>query len=126
MVLKSAILDLLEAAEQRNCARSTRTGYASILRQLQDFCGATTELPAIDRRKLKAFLAHLNGLKPSTKAVRVSVLKHFFAHAVREEWLPHSPAEHLEYPHFRAADRQPYTDAEIEAILRSEERRVGK
>jgi len=117
MTLHSAILDFLEAAEQRNCAASTRQSYGAILGQLEAFCGAATELPAIDRRKLKAFLAHLNGLKPSTKAVRVSVLKHFFAHAVREEWITHSPAEHLEYPHFRVADRQPYTDAEIEAIL---------
>jgi integrase/recombinase XerC len=81
----------------KNGSEHTIRGY---LLDLTDFFEFVKEDKPVTKRSVRRYLAHLHEKKLSVRTIlrRLSSLRSFYKHAVREKWLEESPLEEIESP----------------------------
>jgi integrase/recombinase XerC len=88
----------------KNCSEHTLRNYAIDLKTLQEFLEnehhGEIALDKIDRKDIRAFLAHLSSKKNSKRTIvrRLSSTRTFFKYLFSEKIIPHNPTEELETP----------------------------
>ena len=119
---------LLRLAKTEN----TRRAFASDLRLLSDFLGASTPLGGLRTEDLNRFLSWLlegrgKPCSPKTLARRITTLKVFFAWLAESGVLPQDPAARLVQRSVKAPLPRILSDTEAQALLASAERlRAGQ
>lgn len=97
-------MDFYKAVEQflshlnqaKGVSEHTLRGYRHDLTSFLDFAGEET----ITKRTVRRYLAHLYEKKSSTRTVlrRLSALRSFYRHAIREKWVSENPLEEIDSP----------------------------
>lgn len=109
MTLQAAIADFLERylEGERNASPHTLRNYAADLRQFAAFAGAEAELGAIERGRIREFLAagHARGSSRATQARHLASLRSMFRYCTRQGWIEDNPARLLSAP--KQAQRLP-------------------
>lgn len=88
----------------KNCSEHTLRNYAIDLKTLQEFLekehSGKIALDKIDRKDIRAFLAHLSAKQNSKRTIvrRLSSTRTFFKYLFSEKIIPHNPTEELETP----------------------------
>ena len=106
---------------ERGLSEHSRRAYASDLAHLARWleAGPAPALTGLDRARVLAYLAHLSesGASPRTAARRLSALRQFCRHAVREGWLREDPTLDVEAPRLGRPLPGSLTEHEVEALL---------
>ncbi len=78
-----------------------------------------TTLRRVNRKQLQAYLAHLSrsGASVRTTARRLSSLRQFYLHALREGWTRQDPTRQVASPKLGRPLPKSLTEAEVEALL---------
>lgn len=97
-------MDLIKAVEQflshltlaKGCSLHTIRGYRLDLTSFLAFVGAEE----ITKRTIRRYLAHLHETKASPRTIlrRLSALRSFYKHALREKWLTENPLLEIDSP----------------------------
>ena len=79
----------------------------------------TMDLQKIERKQLRAFLAHLaqNGLSKKSIVRRMSALRAFFKYAHQQNWLTANPADELETPKIEKKIPACLTQQELQVLF---------
>ena len=85
---------------EQGASRNTLAAYRRDLRDFHGFLGARRRLADIGPDEIVAYVERLRqrGLKPASVARRLSALRGFYRHLVREGDLPRDPTEHVDLP----------------------------
>lgn len=107
----------LERGLSPNTLTAYRTDLAGASRWLDAERGK--DLLGAGREDLLAYLAAVSagGAKPRTSARRLSALRQFYRHAVREGWVAADPVARIEAPRLGRPLPRALTEAEVEALL---------
>ena len=110
-----AFLEML--AVERGAARNTLVAYAADLEAARLGCGG--DLASADEAALLTFLATMRaaGLSARTAARRLSALRQFFGHLVREGQRHDDPTQRLDPPRQSAPLPRFLSEAEVDALL---------
>lgn len=97
-------MELFKAIEQflshlnlaKGASVHTLRGYRTDLTQFASFAG----IEPVTKRTVRRFLAHLHEEKTSTRTIlrRLSALRSFYKHALREKWIAENPLEEIDSP----------------------------
>ncbi len=97
-------MDFFKAVEQflshlnlaKGVSEHTIRGYRLDLTSFLDFVGQE----AISKRTVRRYLGHLYEKKASTRTVlrRLSALRSFYRHAIKEKWVAENPLEEIDSP----------------------------
>jgi integrase/recombinase XerD len=96
-----AVAEYLGALQaERGASRNTLAAYRRDLRDFHGFLGARRRLADIGPDEIVAYVERLRrrGLKPASVARRLSALRGFYRHLVREGDLRRDPTEHVDLP----------------------------
>ncbi|RTZ75674.1 MAG: site-specific tyrosine recombinase XerD [Gammaproteobacteria bacterium] len=110
---------------ERGLSRNSLSAYQSDLRHaarwLQEH--ERTSLRQARRQQLLAYLAALaqSGSSARTGARRLSALRQFFQHALREGWVEQDPTLEVAFPRLGRPLPKSLTEAEVEALLEAPE-----
>jgi integrase/recombinase XerC len=87
---------LLHLRLAKGASEHTLRAYKLDLTQFLDFVGSET----VSKRLVRAFLAHLHEKRGSTRTIlrRISTLRSFYKHALKEKWVEKNPMEEIESP----------------------------
>jgi integrase/recombinase XerD len=100
--MTDAVVEYLGALQtERGASRNTLAAYRRDLRDFTDFLRHTRRAPPqIGPADIVGYLERLRkrGLRPSSVARRVSAIRGFYRHLLREGELEHDPTEHVEVP----------------------------
>ncbi|MEX2146115.1 MAG: site-specific tyrosine recombinase XerD [Candidatus Rokuibacteriota bacterium] len=101
---------------ERGASRNTLAAYRRDLRDFHGFLGARRALSEIGPDEIVAYVERLRqrGLKPASVARRLSALRGFYRHLVREGGLRRDPTEHVDRP--RAARPLPKALSKRDAL----------
>ncbi len=110
-----AFLEML--AVERGAARNTLLAYAADLEAARLACGG--DLATADEAAVRAFLAAMRagGLSARTAARRLSALRQFFGHLVREGLRADDPTERLDAPRQTAPLPRFLSETEVDSLL---------
>src|SRR5688500_5021717 len=86
---------------ERGASRNTLAAYSRDLRDFHGFLGPRRRPADIGPDEIVAYVERLRqrGLKPASVARRLSALRGFYRHLVREGDLRRDPTEHVDLPH---------------------------
>ncbi len=97
-------MDFYKAVEQflshlylaRGASEHTLQGYRLDLTSFLHFARGET----ITKKTIRRYLAHLYDKKASSRTIlrRLSALRSFYKHAIREKWIPENPLEEIDSP----------------------------
>lgn len=97
-------MELIKAVEQflshlvvvKRCSEHTIRGYRLDLTFFVSFIGQAE----VTKRSVRRYLAHLHEKKASPRTIlrRLSALRSFYKHAIREKWFPENPLTDIESP----------------------------
>ncbi len=106
---------------ERGLSEHSRRAYGSDLAHLARWLekGPAPLLTDLDRARVLGYLAHLSerGASPRTAARRLSALRQFCRHGVREGWLCQDPTVDVEAPRLGRPLPGSLTEHEVEALL---------
>lgn len=116
-------MELFKAVEQflahlslaKGSSEHTVRGYRLDLTQFLNFIEGET----VSKRLVRRFLAHLHEKKASTRTIlrRISALRSFYKHAMREKWVEENPIEEIESPKKEKRLPVSITYAQIEVLF---------
>jgi integrase/recombinase XerC len=120
VTIKKAIDDFLTDARTVVKA-STVKQYRIILSKLNEYCQqhGFVFLRQLDVVQVREFRASWTTYSPRTTAKHVERLKRFFNWCVENRWIESSPAKPLKSPKVGDSDVVPFTEEEIEKILKA-------
>ncbi len=80
--------------------RGYRLDFNAFLAFVQDVDGAAVDWPHISKRLIRRYLASLYDKRASTATIlrRLSSLRSFYRHAMREKWVLENPLEEIDSP----------------------------
>lgn len=114
--LIDAFLDALWM--ERGLARNTLSAYRSDLLGLSRWLAARGRvLASAGREHLLEYLATRPAARPRSTARRLSTLRRFYQHLVRERLAAEDPTERIEPPRLGRPLPEALTEAEVEALL---------
>jgi integrase/recombinase XerC len=97
-------MDLFKAVDQflshlnfaKACSPHTLRGYRLDLTSFLQFVGEAE----VTKRAVRRYLAHLHEKKASSRTIlrRLSALRSFYKHAMREKWVTENPLEEIDSP----------------------------
>lgn len=106
---------------ERGLAENTLKSYQSDLTHAAAWLSreGRERLLDADRYELLSYLAALveSGASPRTSARRLSALRQFFQHAVREGWVEKDPSAEIEAPRLGRPLPKSLTETEVEQLL---------
>lgn len=116
-------MDLFKAIDQflshlnlaKGVSEHTLRGYRLDLTQFLNFIGEEK----VSKRGVRRFLTHLHEKKMSTRTIlrRISALRSFYKHAMREKWVEENPIEEIESPKKEKRLPVSITYAQIEVLF---------
>lgn len=116
-------MELFKAVEQflthlslaKGVSEHTLRAYRLDLTQFLNFIEGET----VSKRNVRRFLAHLHEKKASTQTVlrRISALRSFYKHAMREKWVEENPIEEIESPKKEKKLPVSISYAQVEVLL---------
>lgn len=106
---------------EKGASEHTVSSYATDLRQFMDFVGDNIGWERLTKAELRRFLSHLNraGLSRRTVSRKVSCLRSFFRHLVREGVVSVNPVMSIELPKQGKALPMFFYPEEMAALLAS-------
>ena len=78
---------------------------------------ALQRLSSFDQSAIRRWRDSWTTTKPSTIRLRLNLLKAFFAHALREEWINKSPMLNVQNPKIRPDPTLPLSHDEIRVLI---------
>ena len=116
VVLRDAIEQFFE--ERQGLSDATVKNYRNALRPFALSVPPGLRLDEVQPKHLATFV-YDRRCKPSTQQTRFRILKLFFNHAVRHEWVGRSPLARMDAPKAGAAAPHFYTKADTERLLKA-------
>src|SRR5262249_19852425 len=117
--LIESFLDVLRV--ERNLARNTVESYRRDLLHFVDFAEKKRKKPLLmlGETDIREFLSHEydRGQKVRSTARRLTTLRMFFRHSLKEKWLERDPTVNIELPKLGRPLPHFLTQAEIESLL---------
>jgi integrase len=111
-------------AGRTDASKATLVEYRHVVFLFLKYLGARADrsLTTLQPKQVEDFKQHLaERVGPSTVNKAVKVLKASFNNAVAKRQLEFSPAEHVENIEVEDANRRPFTDKELKALLKAAE-----
>lgn len=106
---------------ERGLSRNSLAAYQSDLRQVARWLAGNSDatLRVMSRQQLLDYLAMLarSGASARTSARRLSALRQFFQHALREGWVASDPTLDVDSPRLGRPLPKSLSEAEVEALL---------
>ena len=106
---------------ERGLTRNSLAAYQSDLRQVASWFSENhgQRLRNLNRVQLLDYLAHLvrSGASARTSARRLSALRQFYQHALREGWVEADPTLEVDSPRLGRPLPKSLTETEVEALL---------
>lgn len=106
---------------ERGLARNTLSSYQYDLRNAAKWLQSEQDVPLVkaDRADLLAYLGAVvsGGASARTSARRLSTLRQFFQHALRENWIAVDPTLEIEAPKLGRPLPKTLTEQEVERLL---------
>jgi integrase/recombinase XerD len=126
--LGRAIALYLADCRQRGLAEGTLRGYSDFFSAVRAWFGETVPCGAITPEKLLVFRAGrrrqprkrdevCRPITVSTSRKELEYLRAFFAFCLAQEWMPKNPAKAIRMPAEELQSADPFSPAEIEAVL---------
>ena len=124
MTVGEACRAYLRDLQARNLSKSTQEGYRALFRHLQAYAAplGVSSLEDLDRATMRRWREGWNWAY-STQALRLSQLKTFFAHALRERWIRESPVQDMRAPKNDSRPTNPLEPSEVRALLKASKRK---
>src|SRR5690606_26610172 len=102
-VFKAVIQFLDHLKLMKGVSLHTLRGYSTDLTSFFTFISEEKKdlpLSSVSKRAVRKYLAHLYDSKKSTRTVlrRLSALRSFYNHAMKEKWILENPTEEIESP----------------------------
>lgn len=118
--LVEAFLDVLRV--ERNLAKNTVESYRRDLLHFSDFLAKKSSKPLdkLDETEIRGFLSFEfdRGQKGRSTARRLTTLRMFFRHGLKEKWWEVDPTLNVELPKLGRALPQVLNEQEVEALLK--------
>ena len=113
--------DDFEADAKNNIQTSTLKQYKILFVRLNDFCKQRgyVFLKQLGVVQVREFRNSWTSYSPRTAGKHIERLKRFFSWCVENGWLPESPAKPLKSPRTGETDVIPFSEEEIEKILKA-------
>ena len=108
-------------AHHADSSQATRTKYGKIMRLFREFC-EQWEYEQLGQITVETFdrYRETRAVAPLTWSKELQVLRSFCEFCVRRDWLRRNIAREAEMPRgIKPADREPYTEAEMVAMLQA-------
>ena len=118
MTLSEACTAYLQELQALNRGQSTLGNYQAVFRawQAYDEERGLTELSSFDQSEIRRWRDSWT-TKPSTTRMRLGLLKAFFAHALREEWIDKSPMLNVQSPKVQQDPTLPLNHDQVRALI---------
>jgi site-specific recombinase XerD len=113
--------DDFEADAKNNIQTSTLKQYKILFSRLNDYCKqhGYIFLKQLGVVQVREFRNSWSTYSPRTAGKHIERLKRFFSWCVKNGWLPESPAKPLKSPRAGETDVVPFSEEEIEKILKA-------
>ena len=118
MTLSEACTAYLRELQALKREQSTLGNYQAVFRAWQIYAEerGLTDLSSFDQSEIRRWRDSWT-TKPSTTRLRLSLLKAFFAYALREEWIDKSPMLNVQNPKVRQDPTLPLNHDEVRALI---------
>jgi site-specific recombinase XerD len=119
--------DAFETDAKNNIEASTLKQYKILLSRLNSFCQSHgyVFLKQLGVMQVREFRNSWTTYSPRTAGKHIERLKRFFSWCVENGWLQESPAKPLKSPKVSETDVVPFSEEEIEKILKACEAYIG-
>jgi integrase/recombinase XerD len=108
------------ASRKEDLTPETLANHKRMLQRFEEYCKScnTYFIRELTVDLLETFkTAGLSGLAASTKFTNIATLRCFLRHAYRREWLAEQIVERVQPYQVERAQKEPFNDAEVEALL---------
>ena len=118
MTVTEACERYLRELQARNLRKSTRGGYSSVFRMLQEFAARSSieGLRELDKEVMRQWRDEWTAAA-ATRAKRLNLLKAFFSFAHEQGWITESPVKGLRRPKSTARPTMPLSEQEMRDLL---------